>query len=125
MGLRESFLKPIERPTETVNVPELGLSVVVRGMSARERSEYDAQFRTNSGKPNKRKQLQGRQLMMIACCLDEDGKPLFQDSDASQLGELPASVVEPIVDACLRVCGMTSDDVDDAAKNSEETDDSN
>ena len=122
-SLREAFLKPIERPSESISVPELGVNVTVQGMTARERSEYDAQFRLPSGKPNKKKQLQGRQLLLIACCVDENGEHLFTASDADQLGNLPASVVEPLVDAALRVSGMTAADVEDTAKNSDETDD--
>jgi len=123
MTLREQFFSMGEVPVEQVRLA-VG-TIYVRGMTAKERSEYDAQFRLASGKPNRRKQLMARALMVVQHCEDEDGNKLFTESDLATIEAMPAAVIEPIVDAACRVSGMTAEDVDEAAKNSDEADSGN
>jgi hypothetical protein len=118
---REAFLKPVKVPTEVVNLPELGGTVTVRGMTARGRSEFEKQFQTASGKPSKMRQAEIRERLVVACCIDGDGNPLFTDADVEQIGKQSASIVERIVDVAQRLCGMSSADIEDIAKNSEPT----
>jgi hypothetical protein len=118
---REAFLRPAKVNVVEVPVPELGGSVYVKGMTAKDRSRFETQFQLSSGKSNTRKLKEIRERLVIACLCDEEGVLLLQDSDVDAVGAQPAAVVERIVDAAQKVCGMSNNDVEDLAKNSEET----
>lgn len=118
---REAFLRPAKVNVVEVPVPELGGSVFVKGMTAKDRSRFETQFQLSSGKSNTRKLKEIRERLVVACLCDEEGVLLLQDSDVDAVGAQPAAVVERIVDAAQKVCGMSNNDVEDLAKNSEET----
>ena len=119
------LLKPIERPREVVELPELGegVSVIVVGMTAKERSDFDNQFVSRKGDPMKKRIAEGRERIVVACCRDEEGKRLFTQDDVVQLGKQSGIVIERIVNAAQRTSGMTKDDLEDSIKNSEEVPD--
>lgn len=116
---RDAFLKPAALPQEIVTIPELGGEVIVQGMTARGRSVFESQFSTATGKAIPSRQRELRERLVIACCVDAAGARLFADEDVELIGSLPASIVEPLVDACQRVCGMNKASVEAMAKNSE------
>jgi hypothetical protein len=118
---REAFLRPAKVNVVEVPVPELGGSVFVKGMTAKDRSRFETQFQLSSGKSNTRKMKEIRERLVIACLCDEEGVLLLQDSDVDAVGSQPAAVIERIVEAAQKVCGMSNDDVEDLAKNSDET----
>lgn len=122
---RDMLLKPVERPSEIVELPELGegVSVIVTGMTARERSEFDQQFVSRKGEPMKKRIAEGRERIVVACCRDEEGNRLLTHEDVSQLGKQSCSVIERIVNVAQRLSGMTKDELENAVKNSEETPD--
>ena len=122
---RDMLLKPIERPREVVELPELGegVSVIVVGMTAKERSDFDNQFVSRKGDPMKKRIAEGRERIVVACCRDEEGKRLFTQDDVVQLGKQSGIVIERIVNAAQRTSGMTKDDLEDSIKNSEEVPD--
>ena len=118
---REAFLRPAKVNVVEVPVPELGGSVYVKGMTAKDRSRFETQFQLSSGKSNTRKLKEIRERRVVACLCDEEGVLLLQDSDVDAVGSQPAAVIERIVEAAQKVCGMSNDDVEDLAKNSDET----
>lgn len=122
---RDMLLKPVERPSETVELPELGegVSVIVTGMTARERSEFDQQFVSRKGEPMKKRIAEGRERIVVACCRDEEGNRLLSQEDVSQLGKQSCAVIERIVNVAQRLSGMTKDELENAVKNSEQTPD--
>jgi len=122
---REMLLKPVERPSEVVELPEIGegVSVIVTGMTAKERSDFDQQFVSRKGEPMKKRIAEGRERIVVACCRDEDGKRLFTADDVTQLGKQSGIIIERIVNAAQRTSGMTKDELEGAIKNSEETPD--
>jgi len=119
------LLTPVERPKEVVELPELGegVSVIVTGMTAKERSEFDQQFVSRKGEPMKKRIAEGRERIVVACCRTEDGQRLFTQDDVVQLGKQSCSVIERIVNVAQRLSGMTKDELENAVKNSEETPD--
>lgn len=119
---RELLLAPRPIPHEDVNIPELGVTVRVRGMSVSQRSRFEASYESSGKTPQERIQT-FRERLLAACCVGEDGKPLFEPGDVKAIGELDCSIVEPLVDAASRLCGFTSKDVASLVKNSEGTTD--
>lgn len=119
---RAAFLKPAGRRKVDVALPELGNGSVVPvwGMTAREWTVFQSEQQGANGKPNA-KAKQVRERLVVACCRDDAGAPLFTAADLPAIGDMPAGVVERIVNAALEVSGITSSDVESLAKNSEET----
>jgi hypothetical protein len=120
---REMLLKPIERPSEIVELPELGegVSVLVTGMTAKERSDFDTQFTSRKGEPMPKRVAEGRERLVVACCRNEASEKLFTTDDVVQLGKQSVVLIERIVKAAQRVSGIGENDLEDAAKNLEET----
>lgn len=84
---------------EAVYVPDLGGSVIVCQRSAKYRDDFE-----ESVKGDKAASVRAR---LVACyAADENGQPLFSPDDVAWLGDLPASTLEPIVDAAMRLNGM-------------------
>ena len=54
----------------------------------------------------------------IACVVDDDGKPMFAESDAVAIEQMPAGLLKRIVRAAQELAGSTSGAVEDEAKNS-------
>lgn len=120
INVRELLLTPVATPTEIVPLPELGdgVSVTVKGMTARDKGAFDMQFVTK-GEHNTKAQKQMRERMLVACCVDESGSRIFTLEDVASLGLQSVAIVERIFDACQRVNGTSTKAVEAAEKNSE------
>jgi len=116
---REAFLAPAAVPTERVPLPEFGdgAYVTVHGMTARARSQFEQQFQTSGGKQSPKRLREVRQRLLVACCKDDEGKPLFTADDIDAIGEQSSAVVERIVNVAMRLCGMKDDDIETLAGN--------
>jgi len=119
LNVRELLLKPLETPTEVVQLPELGdgVSVTVKGMNAKEKGAYDMQF-VKKGEHDVARQRQMRERMLVACCIDDNGNRLFTADDVAALGLQSVFLIDRIFAACKRVNG----DDEDAEKKSDQTD---
>jgi len=118
---RDAFLRPAAVEIVEVPAPEMGGSVYVRGMTARDRSRFETQFQLSSGKSSKKRMQEIRERLVVACVCDANGELLLTEADIEAVGKQPAPVIERIVEAAQAVCGMSNRDVEDIAKNSEET----
>lgn len=119
---KTAFLKPVPVDLVEFEIPELGGSVFIRGMTVVERSKFERQFRTRKGDTNERKMSEIRQRMLIACVCNSDGQQLLNEADVEAIGKQRADIVERLVNAAQIACGMSTDDMEDLVKNSETTD---
>lgn len=112
-------------PTEEVPCPEFGegAAIAVRGMTVRERSAFERQFMSKKGERVDSRVQEFRERLLVSCCRDPAGAPMFTQADVRLLGESNPSIVERIVSAARRLSGMTDEDEpqEDAVKNSEPT----
>jgi len=112
---RAVFLQGInERPKEDVPLPELGegLVILVVGMTAKERTAFERQFATKDGKTIDARMSEFRERLVVACCRNDDGSPLFQSEDVIALGGKRADVLERIVNVCQRLSGFSKEDIE-------------
>lgn len=116
----EQLTKPTSLPEQDVPVPELGGNVRVRGMSVKARTEFENSFRSKGGKPIRARQLEVRQRLIVATVIQPTGLTV---AHVEALGQQNAGAIERIVNVAQELCGMTNDDVEEIAKNSEETTD--
>jgi hypothetical protein len=114
---REALLGATTVPTQRVPVPELGGDVLVRGMTARQRSDFEKKFVTEHRGRQKRNLDAFREQLLIACCVE----PTFTDEDLPALSKVRADVIERIADVAAKLSGITEQDADELGKPSEQT----
>lgn len=126
---RDTFLNGARQwkpRTEHVPFPQLGagLKIIVREMSAAKKSEFEdlCVGRFDAQQALSREQARGmaRAYLLICSCCSATGEPLFRVADAELLAGLPTSKMEPLVDAAMRVSGLSGSDLEEAAGNSPE-----
>ena len=108
---KESILTATDLPTEEVEVPEWGGSVLVRGMTGRERDEFEASMVGQRGGQEYRDYGNLRAKAVVKCVVGDDGERLFTDQDASALGEKSFAALERVYDVIARLSGLREADV--------------
>jgi len=120
MNLRDKILAAQDIPTESVNIPEWDVDVLVKGMSAGDRitlmqNAYDQktqQVNMAAVYPD----------VVVACVFDPDtDTPVFTDADKAALMGKSSAAIEAIAAVGLRLSGIGSDQEDAAGKDSSST----
>jgi hypothetical protein len=118
-------------PSETVDVPEWGGKVILRGLTALERDDYEqamVETAPDGSVRAKRKLHNVRASLVVRCVVDEAGERVFTDADDELLGAKDAAVINQLWDVCRRLCGMSTADEEKLAQGFEtaqgDTDDS-
>jgi hypothetical protein len=112
---KDAILSADDSKIETVNVPEWGGTVCVRGLKGWERDRFD-QFGSEA---QEKKDLTHWRAKLVSLCLcDETGKSLdFSPDEMIALSGKSANALDRVFDACRRLSGLTKQDEDDAEKN--------
>ena len=117
---RAAFLNGLQdRPREDVPLPEFGegACVTVWGMTAGERTRFERQFTNKSGATIDGRLQEFRERLVVACCRDDDGQPIFSADDIPQLSGKRADVLERIVNVAQRLSGMSKADIEETVGN--------
>jgi hypothetical protein len=114
---RDDILKADDLIREEVDVPEWGGAVTVRGLTGRERDEFEASIMERRGKRLVPNVANVRAKLVARCCIDDDGKRLFSDGDAEDLGGKSAAAMERIYGVAARLSGMTDEDIEELVDN--------
>jgi hypothetical protein len=118
-SLRDTILASDDIPSETVEIPEWGVELVVRGMSAGDRlslmhNAFDPateQVNMSIVYPD----------VVVACAYDPaSGSPVFTAADKDAIMGKSSAAVERIANAGLRLSGVGKDEQDAAGKDSSE-----
>jgi hypothetical protein len=116
-SLRDSILSADDIQRETVDVPEWGVTVEVRGMTGEQNAAYmDAAYNPTTGTMEF-----GRVLpeLVIACTFDPDtGEPVFEPADRDALGKRSASALERIGKRAAILSGLGPASLSEAKGNS-------
>ena len=106
-------------PREQIDLPELGGFVFVRGMTGRERDDWERSllFLNRRGKVEQRNE-NIRARLAVRCVVDAAGVRIFGDEDAAALGNLRADVLSRIFDAAQRLSNVTEEDLQELKKSS-------
>ena len=117
MGLnRDEILGKSRGRVEEIKVPEWGGTVFVKEITASERDAFEA---SSIDKKGSAKMVNIRARLAVLTLSDSTGVRMFADSDVAALGELPASAMDRIFEASMRINRLTKSDVDELEKNSE------
>lgn len=108
---RDAILYVPDMKTETVNIPEWGGEVLVRGMNGNERDLYERSILVQNGKNTRVNMTNARAKLVVWTVVDEDGKRLFTDADIEALGKKSASALSRIFNVAARLSGITEEDM--------------
>ena len=121
MSVRDKILAiQDDTPSEIVEVPEWGVSVLVRGFSLGAKDDFMASvLDPETRKPNLKAFNAG---VFVGTAYDpESGAKLFTEADIPVLKQKSAAAIQRIVDAGTRLSGLTDEAVEAAAKKSSST----
>lgn len=119
MGLtRETLEGDVTPIIKAVFVPQLGDTAHVRDMTALARDAYDNSLYDDDGK-RRPENLSAR--LVARCLCDEEGVLLYPNAEegARIIAEWPTWLVEPLFIAARKLNLMGRQDLEEAAKNSE------
>lgn len=126
MTLSRDEILATKIPQETVDVPEWDGKVILRGLTAKERDDYEQAMVETSpdGQVRAKRKLENvRASLVVRCIVDESGEREFSDGDADALGEKNAAVVDKLWDVARRLCGMSTEDEEKLAEGFEQAQD--
>lgn len=112
---REAIFAAKDLETVEVEVPEWDGTVIVRGLTGRERDEFEASMMEQRGKKMVPNVANVRAKLVVKCVVDETGKRLFTDQDANEMGEHSAAAVNRIYEAASKLSGLSDEDVEELA----------
>jgi hypothetical protein len=97
--------------------------VLVRGLTARQRDEFESSILREGSKGRSEIVRENiRAKLVVQTCFDPETKEkLFSPDDAGALGDKSAAALDKLFSAAQRLSGITGEDVDELAKNSEAT----
>lgn len=112
-----AVLGQVDLERETVDVPEWGVRVQVRGMTAAERDAFEQSTFEMRGKNVKLNLANARARLVAICCVDFDGQRLFADGDVSTLGQKSGKAVDRLYAVAQRLSGLRKEDIEELAGN--------
>jgi len=118
---REAIFASSDLDTQEVDVPEWDGAVLIRGLTGRERDDFEASILERRGKRMVPNVANIRAKLVVKCVVGEDGKRLFGDNDANELGEHSAAAVNRIYEAAAKLSGLTDEDVEELVEDFEST----
>lgn len=116
---RDAILAADDLKLEEVEVPEWGGCVYVRTLPGAERDEFDQAIYDARGKGDAVDVRGVKVRLLVAALCDADGLPVFGPEDAEALNAKSSRVLDRLFDVAQTLNGLTADDVEELAKNSE------
>lgn len=101
---------------EIVNVPEWGGDVYVRGMTGRQRDQFEASIIQTRGNDRSLNMDNIRAKLASMTICDEEGKRIFTDADIAELSNKSAVALQRIFTVAQRLSGIGEQDVDELAE---------
>lgn len=117
---RDEILAALDLPRELVAVPEWGGDVYVRGLTGKERDQFEAGMIEQRGKSQtvNLQNIRAKLASMSIC--DEEGKRLFTDADLAAIAGKSAVALNRVFEVARRLSGLGDNDVDELARGLEE-----
>ena len=107
-----------DRPIEILDVPEWKGKVRLRGLTGAGRDEYEAStvvIRDGRAWPDTEN---ARAKLVARCIVNAEGEPIFTQHDVHRLGQKGAAGLDRVWSACLRLSGLSEEDMKELEGNS-------
>ena len=114
---KDGFFKA-KVPRENITVPDIG-DIWVYGLTAGQKDEYENNVVRLSDRNRQLHLANARAQLLLMTVHDQHGKPIFGQADMGRLCQIPAVIVEPILETARRLSGMAAEEIEDLVKNSE------
>ena len=114
---KANILSADDMQLEEVAVPEWGGSVMVKGLTGKERDAFEDEIVTIRGKETSFNAENFRAKLVVRCIVDEQGKRVFDDRDVAALGNKSAAALQRVFEVAQRLSGLTQNDVEELVKN--------
>lgn len=119
---KDQILSADDLQTKDVYVKPWDGYVRIRTMTAHERDRFEQMMFSNKG--GKRERMDDvRATLVSLTVVDEDGKRMFSDKDVKALSKKSAAALDKIFSEAQSLNAVSDEDVEEIAKNSEETQD--
>lgn len=105
-------------PKEKHTIPEHG-DVWIYGLNAGQKDDYEDTVVRFQGKTREIKLANARAVLLQMTVHNQHGQPLFGKADIGRINQLPAIIVDPILDKARRLSGMATGEIEELVKNSE------
>ena len=106
---RETILGAQDLQRKTINVPEWGGEVIVTELSAARRLELEKDLPEESGK------VWG--VLVVFCCVDEQGEPIFTLSDLPELEQKNGKILMRLGKAAMKLNRVGAGEVEALEEN--------
>lgn len=118
MNIREQILNAEDRELEPIDLPKWGSpEVFVRVMSGTERDDFEASMIQQRGKNVTQNLTNIRAKLAVRCLVDKEGKRVFSDDDAVELGKKSCSMLQLVFEKARDLNKLSNEDVEELAKN--------
>ncbi len=117
---RDDILSAEDREYAEVDCPEWGGTVRLRSISGMQRDAYEQSLMEHRGKSREMNLRNARAKLIILCAVDAEGRRLFTEADLQALGRKNAKPLDRLFDACQKLAGISSEDVDRLTENFDE-----
>lgn len=115
---RDAILAASDATFEDVVVAEWGGTVRVRGLTGKERDEFEASMLVKRGNKRDVSLINARAKLVSLAVVDEDGTRVFTDADVTELGSKSAAALTRVYEVASRLSGLSDEDVDELEGNS-------
>jgi hypothetical protein len=113
----DDILKIADITTEEVEVPEWHGSVLVRGLTGKQRDIFESTLLERRGRRMIPNTANIRAKLVAWSVVDDEGNRVFTDAEAEELGEKSAAAVDRIYTVASRLSGLSDEDVEELAEN--------
>lgn len=119
---KDKILAACDTPLEKVLVPEWAdgdkdAYVMVKGMTGRERDQWEFSIFTDPSSSNARDFTDYRAKVCLRCMCDDDGNRLFSDKDVEQLSNKNGAALDRVFQVARRLSGLGANQLEKAEKN--------
>jgi hypothetical protein len=116
---RDAILAKADVQIRELYIPEWGTWIRVRGLTGKERDDYETSIMVGKGKSRDVNMRNLRAKLVVRAVIDQQGARLFTDADVEALGEKNAAALERIFDVARELSGLSEQDTEELLKNSE------
>ena len=122
---RDELLNIRPRRYRDVEIQQYGLKFCIRSLTEAERSQHETET-TLATKGTRKEKLQSAKTRLIVRCVvagPDSEEPVLRLSDVDILAQQDSVITSRLFDAIVEHCGYVESDIEEAVKNSEETQD--
>lgn len=119
---KEAILGADDIRTERVEIPEWGGEVMVRGLTGRQRDQWEQSMTVRRGKKVEQDLRDFRARLAVLCVVDETGQPVFHAGDIDALANKSGSALDKIYTVAAKLSGISEEDVEELTADFTKTD---